>query len=166
MIQVYDHLYVGGQTDYELNVSHQAGWRVVHACKEPYHRQALGYTGRGAPKTHPEYLVARRANRLILNLVDADRPEFFAASIFDAAVEFIHAGLSTGENVLVHCNQGESRGPGVAMIYLAVKTDALPADYAVAEIEFRRRYPPFNPSLGMRGFLMANWARYAGQSAK
>jgi len=166
LIQVYTRLYVGSQTDYELNVSHKAGWRVVHACKEPYHRQALGYTGRAAPRTHPEYLLARRANRLILNLVDADRPEFFAPSIFDTAVDFIHEGLSAGDNVLVHCNQGESRGPGVAMIYLAAKTDTLPADYAAAEIEFRRRYPPFNPSPGMRGFLMVNWARYSGAVRK
>jgi len=70
MIEVYLNLFVGDQSDYEINVATQEGWAVVHACKEPYHRQALGYRVRGAPKDHPEYLVARRGNRLILNIVE------------------------------------------------------------------------------------------------
>lgn len=46
MIEVYPKLFVGNQQDYDLTVKTQADWRVVHACKEPYHRQALGYGGR------------------------------------------------------------------------------------------------------------------------
>ncbi len=76
MIEVYPFLYIGDQNDYESNVKHQPGWYVVHACKEPYHRQALGYTGRAVSNTHPEYLIARRGNRLILNMVDADDPSY------------------------------------------------------------------------------------------
>jgi hypothetical protein len=57
MIEVYSKLFVGDELDYERKVSHQTGWATVHACKEPYHREALGYSSRGAPKDHPEYLV-------------------------------------------------------------------------------------------------------------
>jgi hypothetical protein len=55
MIEVMPRLYVGNQIDWETNVKHKGtgnpkpGWSVVQACKEPYHREALGYIGRGAP---------------------------------------------------------------------------------------------------------------------
>ena len=58
MIEIYPNLFVGDQGDYEYQVKGQDGWAVVHACKEPYHRQLLGYRTRGAPKGHPEYLYA------------------------------------------------------------------------------------------------------------
>ena len=57
MIEVYSRLFVGHQGDYDNDVSGRTGWAVVHACKEPYHRQALGYRSQGAPKGHPEYLI-------------------------------------------------------------------------------------------------------------
>lgn len=65
MIEVCPNLCVGSEHD-EQRIRGQAGWFFIHACKEPYHRQALGYTGRAAAKTHPEYLIARRNGRLIL----------------------------------------------------------------------------------------------------
>lgn len=70
MKEITKNLFIGSQEDYEQDVKFQPDWFVIHACKEPYHRQALGYTGRAAANTHPEYLIAERENRLILNLVD------------------------------------------------------------------------------------------------
>ena len=49
MIEIYPNLYIGHQGDYEYLVQGQDGWAVVHACKEPYHRDLLGYTTQGAP---------------------------------------------------------------------------------------------------------------------
>jgi len=137
-----DGLYVGNQDDYELIVKGLSGWAVVHACKEPYHRAALGYRGRGAPKHHSEYLIARRGTRLILNLVDAPDPRFIPQGIIDEALLFIHSELSHGNRVLVHCNEGHSRSPGIAMLYLAINTDAVPSsDYDSAANAFRKLYP-------------------------
>ena len=161
MVEVYPNLYIGNQEDYDRNVAHRQGWRVVHACKEPYHRQALGYRGRAAPKDHPEYLIARRVYLLILNLVDAPNPEFFSSEIFDAALDFIHEGLSSGQKVLVHCNKGESRSSGIALLYLAVFTNAIPSETITeAEEAFSEIYPQHNPSAGVRGFLQQNWDYY------
>jgi hypothetical protein len=109
VIEVYPNLYVGDQNDFDLTVAHQTGWAVVHACKEPYHRQALGYSGRAAPKTHPEYLVARRGHRLILNIVDVDNPAFFDKSMISQALDFIDEHLSNGLKVLVYCNLSRSK---------------------------------------------------------
>ena len=117
MIEVYDNLFVGSQED-EAALRRQVGWYVVHACKEPYHRQALGYSGRGAPKTHPEYLIAARPGRLILNLVDVDNVSYISPEIIDAAVAAIHENIGVAK-VLVHCNQGLSRSPSIALLYLA-----------------------------------------------
>jgi hypothetical protein len=89
MTEIHKNLYVGNETDYELKVINQDGWNVIHACKEPYHRQALSYSGRGAPKDHPEYLMAKRENRLILNLVDVENPAYIAKEIMDEALQFI-----------------------------------------------------------------------------
>ena len=160
MIEIYPNLYIGTADDYEFQVKGKTEWIVIHACKEPYHRRELGYTSRGAPKNHPEYLIARRENRLILNLVDADDPNYIPKEIIDAALKFIGTGLSESRKVLVHCNKGESRSPSIGMLYLGIYTDKLPKEFVTAEQVFRQIYPIFNPSLGMRGFLTKNWNNY------
>lgn len=161
MIEVSPNLFVGSAADYEFQVRAQAGWCVVQACKEPYHRQALGYFGRAAPKTHPEYLVAMRGDCLILNFVDAPDPKYVPRELVDAALEFMHARLAEGSRVLVHCNQGESRAPTLALLYLARHTSELPADIDGAVLEFRRRYPLYRPAGGVWGYVVANWMGYS-----
>lgn len=164
MIEISAGLFIGSEADYELSVKRQEGWCVVHACKDPYHRQALGYTGRAAPREHPEYLIARRGNRLILNLIDAPDPAYIPREIIDAALAFIGDGLKARARVLVHCNQGESRAPSIGLLYLATATDRLPvATFLEAEIAFRTIYPTYNPGRGVRGFLMTNWNTYCAQ---
>ena len=161
MIEIYPNLYVGNMEDYESQVKEQPGWRVVHACKEPYHRQALGYRTRGAPKDHPEYLWARRGHRLILNLVDAPDPNYIPKEIIDVALAFIRESLNKGFQVLVHCSQGESRSPSIGLLYLAAFTDALPkTSLQEAERAFLQIYPYYRPSTGMRGFLAKYWTTY------
>lgn len=136
------------------------GWTVVHACKEPYHRQLLGYTGRGAPKDSPEYLYACRADRLYLNLVDADDPAYIPNEIIRTAIAFINEAIMTNKNCLVHCNLGESRSPSIGLLYLA-SIGAIPNKSLIdAEVAFIERYPSYNPKAGMRGFLLAHWEEY------
>ena len=165
MIEIHPNLYVGNEYDYEFKVRHEAGWCIVHACKEPYHRQALGYRGRAAPKDHPEYLIARRGKQLILILVDAPDPAYIPQKIIDTALEFIDASLRTGNQVLVHCNEGCSRSPAIGLLYLVKYTDLLPIDdFIQAEEVFRSIYPSYNPKNGIRGYMTTNWSRYASRS--
>ncbi len=120
-------------------------------------------TSKVAPKTRPEYVLARRGNRLILNLVDASDPAYIPTQIIDAALEFVREGLALGDRVLVHCNLGESRSPSIGLLYLAVYTHELPiTTLEEAETAFRLRYPAYNPKPGIRGFLQANWRSYCG----
>jgi predicted protein tyrosine phosphatase len=160
MIEIFPNLFISTEYDYENRVKGEPGWMIVHACKEPYHRRALGYTSRAAPKDDPEYLIARRDNQLILNLVDAPDPKYIPKEIIDAALEFIDQGIKSSHKVLVHCNLGESRSPSIGLLYLAIYTDKLSKDFALAEQEFRKIYPSYNPKTGIRGFLTENWKFY------
>jgi hypothetical protein len=164
MIEIKSNLFIGNERDYELTVKHQAGWKVIHACKEPYHRRALGYSGRAVANNHPEYLIARRDNnnRLILNLVDVPDPKYISKEIIDAAIEFIHSSLKCNYQVLVHCNQGYSRSAGIGLLYLACIGDISIEKFIDAEREFMTIYPPYNPAMGMKGFIQEYWNIYAG----
>ncbi len=163
MIEICPQLYVGNQDDYEYDVKSRESWAVVHACKYPYHRDELGYTSRSAPKHHPEYLIARRGNRLILNLIDPDSPKYIPHEIIDAAIQFVAEKLGEGRKVLVHCNQGMSRSPGIGLLYLVSHTDLLPkTSLENAECAFRKIYSLYEPRAGIRGHMHENWSTYAG----
>lgn len=161
MKEVYPKLFIGTQLDYETEVARAPGWSVVHACKEPYHRQLLGYTTKGAPKEHPEYLLAERGNRLFLNLVDTHDAAYVHKAIVDAALNFTDKWLAAENRVLIHCNQGESRGPSLGLLYLASRTEALPkVSLDKAEAKFLEIYPNYSPKAGIRGYLQIHWNEY------
>jgi len=160
MIEIASNLYVGNEADYEMVVKRQEGWAIVHACKEPYHRQAVGYTGRACSKDHPEYLLARRGHRLMLNLVDVDNPDWVHPTIVDTSIQFIDESLKNEQKVLIHCNQGCSRSAGLGMLYLAHVGKFSDMDFSAAEIEYKKIYAPYAPAGGMRGYMVRNWTKY------
>ena len=163
MIEVSPNLHVGSQLD-EQTIRGHDGWFLIHACKEPYHRDALRYTGRGAPRGHPEYLIARRLGRLILNLIDADNASYIPREIIDAALEAIVENIGS-RKVLVHCNQGQSRSPTIAFLYLAKSTPAFSGqDLGDALAQFQKLYPPYAPARGMADFVRKNWADFSDRS--
>jgi hypothetical protein len=161
MIEVYPHLWVGDEYDYREN-GDQRGWYVVQACKEPFHREALGYTGRAAPKDHPEYLFAYRGTRLILNMVDADDPRYFPDEMIEEALSFLDDLIVNKRgSVLVHCNTGESRAPSLAMLYLATRAPGFPnLLFHAAEKQMKQLYPPYAPHEGIRQYMQQHWERY------
>ena len=171
MIEVAEKLWVGAQHDFEaLSDLEQQRWGVVHAAKEPYHRQLLGYTTRGAPKDDPEYLFAERRNRFYMNLVDVEDKAFVRKELIDAPLVFLDrqtqvAGHQDGQpfegrNLLIHCNKGGSRAPTLAMLYLAPK---LGPNFEEAEEAFREMYPAYAPAKGVRDFAQENWVAYHGR---
>jgi hypothetical protein len=163
VIEIHKNLFVGSEQD-ERSIRSEVGWFVVHACKEPYHRRALGYSGRAASKDHPEYLVARRPGRIVLNLVDVADVRYVAVEIVDAALEEIHANIATSR-VLVHCNQGLSRSPSIAFLYLVKFTDGLSRRDLQSDLtQFIGLYPPYAPAQGMADFVRVNWTTYAART--
>ena len=167
MIEVYPSLWVGSGEDLPSTLTPEQtvkdGWFVVSASKFPWHRDALGYTGRAVANTHPEYLIAARDRRLILNLVDAPDPAYVREEIVTTALEMIDASLSGGLKVLIHCNQGQSRAPTLALLWLrwgaasVVSYYLRKMSYDDAAEAFRGIYPSFAPAGGMEGYARAHW---------
>jgi hypothetical protein len=159
MIEVSQNLFVGSQHD-EIDIRGQAGWFVVHACNEPYHRRAVGYTTKNAPKDHHEYRLAFRRGSLSLNLEDVEDVDLIAPEIIEAALNAIHENIASYK-VLVHCNLGRSRSPTIAMLYLRRHTDILGGlDYRTAVRFFRTLYPPYAPAKGIADYARTNWEAY------
>lgn len=158
MTEVFPNLFVGGESDLALI---GPDWFVVHAAKEPWHRQAVGYSGPRAP-AGPEYLFALRGNELSLNLVDADSAAFISDELIDRACDFISDKIQLGP-VLVHCNRGNSRGPGVALLWL-LKTHHV---VGVGALDgFREIYRRFNPARGMADYIRNTiWLSLAGETS-
>jgi len=164
MKEVHEGIWVGDASDYEvLKEEYTADvYYIVQACKEPYHREALGYTGRAAPKDHPEYLMARRDNRLILNMIDAHDPAYIPKEIVDAALAHTAEGIRVGKPVFIHCNQGGSRSPGLALLFMAIRGWIPNESYDAAKEAFLKIYPGYDPGKGVEGFLKQNWSEYCG----
>ena len=113
MIEVYEGVYQGSDKDVDAFLEqHPNGW-IIHAAKEPWHRNALGYVGRSAPKDHPDYLYAIRSTehgyRMYLNFVDADDAKYIPKDMVDRALGFALRAVDHGHPLLIHCNQGKSR---------------------------------------------------------
>lgn len=156
MIEITPNLFVGGEEDAHVALS-TPGWFVISAAKEPFHRYTLGYTERAAPKDHPEYLIARRPLHLILNLVDAADPAYIPAEIINAAIEGIEQNIETSK-VLVHCNQGLSRSPTIALLYLRKHDDAYAKlSFAEGVDLFREKLPFYKPGAGMAAYAEEHW---------
>lgn len=118
----------------------------------------MGYCG-SLSTDHPEYLVATRDDDLYLNLVDMDRQlkHEFTEPIVRTALEFIDTRIGSTD-VLIHCNQGRSRSPALALLYLAKRDGAIiDTSYGDATAAFRERYPRFAPGRGVDAYLRAYW---------
>ena len=132
---------------------------VIHAAKEPWHRNALGYTERGAPPAHPEYLVAKRPGELMLNLVDMKSisPQY-TNPIVEAAFEAIDHSLDAGKKVLLHCNEGKSRAPTLALLWMGEHGYYQDTPFDQAAEAFRNNlYPEYDPGAGMANYARERW---------
>lgn len=160
MKEVMPKIFVGSQIDYESKIFNPDEWSILLCAKEPWHREALGYSGRAANKNDPEYLMAKRGNKLILNLVDAPKSIFFDKNLIDAGIKFVEEERNKNKNVAFFCNKGESRSSSICLIYL-VKNGLIQGDNLEdAEAEFLKLYPNYNPGAGIRGFVKENFEVY------
>jgi hypothetical protein len=121
----------------------------------------LGERGLGeAPSPDdPYYLKWASQTHLTLNLVDGPGHlyEYGGVALFREALDFIGARVRTGQ-VLIHCDQGHSRSPTLALLYLAKRARLLPdSSFAAANAEFfRHRYPAYFPG-GIADYVEEHW---------
>ena len=157
MIKICEKLFVGDDSDcfYE----EKPGWVIIHACKHPCHLRAVGYRG-NLSKTHPNYLIFQRGSHLFLNMVDMNRTlsHEFTEPIITKTLDFIEKNIEDN-NVLIHCNRGNSRSPALALLFLAKKKNVLSnASYQTAKSEFTDIFSAYNPGRGIDSYLNLYWS--------
>ena len=156
MIDVHNGLYVGKKADCRVG---DPEWAVVHACKSPCHQRAVGYTG-SLSKSHPYYLALERGTDLYLNLIDPPKPLFMAPS-FNSFLAFSRVQLEEGRKILIHCNQGESRAPSLALLLLAKLLSQISNEsYEAARAEFEILFNGYNPGRGIQKYLTDHWSEF------
>lgn len=159
MIELLERIYVAG--DYACPPPKREGdneddWAIVHACKSPCHRQAVGYHG-NLDKAHPNYLVLERERDLYLNMIDPPVP-LFKPELFSAALRFADHHWSNGRKVLFHCNEGRSRAPSLILLYGAkVRSIFSNASFAEARRDFEGLYEIYLPGRGISTYLTEHW---------
>ena len=160
MEEVFPRLFVGGDIDYD-KLKDRAGWSWLRCCKygPGGHQQTLGYTSLRAPRGK-DYLDVRRGNLLALNLLDLDDPNYIPDAAVNKGLKFVSERLDAGDKVLVACNEGHSRGPTMAMMYLR-SIGELPYPFLISERLYKALYSHYDPAQGMRQYARANWARLA-----
>lgn len=157
MESVIPHLYVGSDADYE-RIKDKDGWAVLRACKHgpDGHSQTLGYKTHAAPKGK-HYLSVQTDNKLALNMIDGEDPNYFPAEMIHTGLDFIQHQLGEGMDVLVACNKGESRGPTLVLMYLR-RNGEMPYSFFRSEQIFKTLCPAYNPGIGMRQAARSMWA--------
>lgn len=152
MVAIHPRVFIG---DLQSCRSGTDSLAVLHACKSPCHQRAVGYT-RSLASDHPEYLARATAFELYLNLIDPPLPLFQLAS-FEHLFRFADEHLAT-RPLLIHCNQGESRAPSLALLLLAKRLGVLPDDsYSAAREAFTALYERYRPGVGIAQFLAEHW---------
>lgn len=159
MTRVYERLFVGSESDCRTSDDETA---VVHACKSPCHQSAVGYTG-NLPTNHPHYLSLRRGNDLYLNMIDPPIESLFPDELFQAFLPFAAEIWDSPKRLLIHCNEGLSRSPSLALLFLAKHIGAISNDsYEEARRDFYKLYPHYSPGGGIQTYLNANWRKLDG----
>lgn len=156
MVEIHPNLYIGNENSCSWHPS--SGWAMIHACKHPCHRKAVGYKS-NLSSSHPNYLIWERGNHLVLNMVDMEKelsPKF-TNPIMKAAMSFIEKQVPKNK-ILIHCNLGQSRSPSIGLIYLARIGVIENSSYQNAKIDFRRLYSKYQPGLGIATYMRRHWS--------
>jgi hypothetical protein len=153
MIQVSQNRYVGNEQDCFMDENPE--YTVTHACKSPCHQKIIGYKG-SISSNHPFYLTFEKSANLFLNIIDPDVP-LFKHELFTKSLDFISSYIPT-RKVLVHCNNGQSRAPSIAMLYLAKRGGKINnQSFLQAANDFKKLYSHYQPGRGIAVFLHQNW---------
>lgn len=155
MEEIHDNLFIGAENSCRTTRGNE-DWAVIHACKHPCHQNKVG---RQVGQNHPNYLVLEEETDLYLNMVDMDRKQQhqFMEPMISAALDFTGQHIDS-HNILFHCNQGQSRSPSLALLYLAKRDNQITDEsYTEATTQFQQLYPKHNPGRGIRLYLEDYW---------
>ena len=103
------------------------------------------------------YLTHKINNNLYLNIVDTDKEQKaeYMQPIFSEAFRFIDSAINEG--VIIHCNEGKSRAPSIAMAYLAARGKINNKSFAKAANAFVSLYDNYWVRKGLEMYFRNNW---------
>ena len=151
------NLFIG--TLYDLSQTNNQEWAIVHAT-QTIHYQIFGWnrTTNKPGKNHPNYIYYEEDNRISLNWVDgaAHLYNWSGVETFIKILNFIDKWIPK-KNVLVHCDQGQSRSPTLGLLYLAKRAKIISNDsFLAAKKEFIQYYFLYLPG-GIGEYVEENW---------
>lgn len=83
----------------------------------------------------------------------------FKIETFEQFLLFASEHYDRGGSLLIHCNQGESRAPTLALLFLAKHLQAIPSDsFLAAQAAFAPLYAGYRPGVGIQQFFATKWA--------
>jgi hypothetical protein len=154
MTEVFEHVWVGNLKDCVHGTSERV---VIHACKYPCHKRRVGYA-KALPSSHEQYLAVEDDWDLFLNMIDPPVPLFKIES-FALAKDFLDTHRD--REVVIHCNQGESRAPTMAVLCARWRGLHALNTWKDATALLSERYPVFRPGRGLSTFMETHWGALA-----
>lgn len=142
MKQLTNNLYIGNREEVIKQSWNESEWSLVLAAKT-FHKAILGYKGNAAPKDE-NYLFFYKRNALVLNLIDAQDPNYISRQCIDETLTFIDKEIKSGKKVLVACDKGQSRSAGICYLYMHSK------GLVKSLAEFKEIYPETELGEGMK----------------
>ena len=82
-----------------------------------------------------------------MNCIDVPDPKLIPTTMLLQGIKFIKEERDAGRKVLVHCNQGHSRGPTTTLMFLRAIGE-MPQSFARAQQIFKTLYAPSIPVTG------------------
>ncbi len=132
---------------------------VLHCCKNPCHAKKHGQK----PDTKSDTYLAdsfqeNGREHCLLNMIDPPAP-LFKLAMFEKAIAWARVQILAGKRLMIHCNEGKSRAPSMALVIAAHLLGIIPsASYEAAIAEFENQTGiPYEPGAGIRRFLADNW---------
>lgn len=147
MQEVSKNIYVGSK--YDLPKTNDEDYAFVHATKTMFTKK-------------DNEVINEENNHLYLNWVDAKDSKYFdyndnGVNVLMQVLDFIEK-WEKEKKVFIHCDEGVSRSPSIAMVYMAKRNNEITnKDHVFAEREFSHIYPNYFAYSGISDFLFKNW---------
>lgn len=147
MKEVYKNIFVGSKSD--LANTNESEYAFIHATKTMFIKDN-------------DEVVNEKENHLYINWVDSKDSKYFnynnnGVNVVIQALDFIDK-WGEDRKVFIHCDEGVSRSPSIAMVYLSKRKKVISnKDHVFAEREFTGIYPNYFAYNGISEFLFKNW---------
>lgn len=157
MYKIYKTVHLGSALSYE-NLDNKDKWFIVQATQDEYNK-ALYEENNKYIKSTDNLNWLEINNRLVLNLEDCNNVCQINGKAIEKALNTIDLKLQQNKNILVHCKFGMSRSASIVLLYLYKFTNFFKStDFLEVEEKFKKIYPPYRPTSGIRSFVMESLA--------